>query len=331
MSRRPDPRVLAVFAACVIIGGLNAVAVRFSNHELAPFWGAGLRFVAATALLLAIVLVRRTRLPRGRALTGVALYGTLGFAVSYALAYFGLVDAPAGMGAVAISLVPLITLILAPLHGLERFHPQALVGATVSVAGVGLVVADQLNAAVAPAALAALLLGSVAISESTIVIKRFPRADPAATNAIAMAVGAGLLLALSAGIGESWQFPREPATIGAVAYLVIIGSVVLFMGFLYVLNRWTASATSYALLFMPLVAVPAAAALRGEPVTVAFVAGAALVLAGVYVGALAPPIPLPRRAAAVPIAMPASGSAGIPAVAAADAPGQVTFVPPNCP
>lgn len=320
----PDRTTLGVFAAVVVFGGLNAVAVRFSNHELPPFWGAALRFIAGAAILFAIVFARRIRLPRGRALVGVLLYGALGFAASYALAYWGLVEAPAGAGAVAVSLVPLITLVLAPLHGLERFRWQAMAGAAVSVVGIGLVFGDQLNANVAPLSLVALLLAAATISESTIVVKWFPRSDPAATNAIAMAVGAILLLALSLGVGEQLVVPQQSETLLAIGYLVVIGSVAMFMGFLYVLARWTASAVSYQLLFMPLVAVPAAAFLRGETVGGAFLAGGALVLAGVYFGAIAPPIALPGRRVPAPPLAPAAQ----PAVAGE---GTAAFVPPNCP
>lgn len=319
----PDRTTLGIFAAVVVVGGLNAVAVRYSNHELAPFWGATLRFAAAAALLFAVVLARRIRLPRGRALVGVVLYGALGFAVSYALAYWGLVEAPAGAAAVAIALVPLITLILAPLHGLERFRPQAMAGALVSIVGIGLVFADQLDADVNPLSLLALLLAAVTISESTIVVKWFPRSDPAATNAIGMVVGVVLLLALSLAFGEPQVIPRQAETLAALAYLIVFGSVLLFMGFLYVLTRWTASAVTYSLLLMPLVAVPAAAALRGEPVSGAFLAGGGLVLAGVYLGAIAPPLRLAGRSAPTVLA-----PAAQPAIAGD---GATTFVPPNCP
>ena len=42
--RRPNATVLAVFVLVTLIGGSNFVPVRLSNRELAPFWGAGLRF-----------------------------------------------------------------------------------------------------------------------------------------------------------------------------------------------------------------------------------------------------------------------------------------------
>jgi len=43
----PGARTLGVFALAVVLGGANFVGVRFSNLELAPFWGAGLRFSLA--------------------------------------------------------------------------------------------------------------------------------------------------------------------------------------------------------------------------------------------------------------------------------------------
>jgi hypothetical protein len=49
-TRRVDRVTLVAFFAVVILGGSNAVAVRFSNFELPPFWGATLRFASAVRL-----------------------------------------------------------------------------------------------------------------------------------------------------------------------------------------------------------------------------------------------------------------------------------------
>lgn len=69
-------------------------------------------------------------------------------------------------------------------------------------------------------------------------------------------------------------------------YLVLIGSCVVFILFLYVLGRWTASAASYAFVLMSVVGVLAAAILLDEQLTLAFALGAVLVLGSVYIGAL---------------------------------------------
>jgi O-acetylserine/cysteine efflux transporter len=66
----------------------------------------------------------------------------------------------------------------------------------------------------------------------------------------------------------------------------VVGSVGLFILFLFVIARWTASATVYALTLMPVVAVTLGALLADEQVTIGLLAGGVLVLVAVYVGAI---------------------------------------------
>jgi len=107
-----------------------------------------------------------------------------------------------------------------------------------------------------------------------------------ATNAVALTIGTPLLFVLSLLVGAQWTLPTTHNTWAAYAYLVVVGSVVVFYLYLYVLSRWTASATSYSFLLIPVATVVIAAWLAGEVVTTSFVIGAALVLAGVWVGAI---------------------------------------------
>ncbi|HUG55623.1 MAG TPA: EamA family transporter [Candidatus Limnocylindrales bacterium] len=297
MPRR-DPLTTLVFLVAVLIGGSNFVAVRFSNAELAPFWGAGLRFAIAAALLFALSLAFRLRLPRGRAaLTGAAIYGTLGFGLFYAFMYRALIEATAALGAVVIALVPLLTLLLATAQGLERFRWRGLAGALVAAAGVAIVFADQVGGAVGLGSLLALLAGALCLAESAVAAKRYPRAHPIPYNAVAMVPGAALLLVLSLLAGEPLTLPAQQATWVALAYLILVGSTALFVAFLFVLGRWTASATSYATVLFPIVAALVGAALAGEHVSPGLAVGGAFVIAGVYLGALAPapaPQPAPR-------------------------------------
>src|SRR5688572_12391866 len=118
-SSSPDRLTLLAWAGVVLCGGSNAVAIRVGNVELAPFWGAALRFGLAASVLLVLVAVRRPPLPRGAAAVGVGLYGLLNFAGAYAFAYWGLVEAPAGTAQVMIATSPLLTLLIAAAIGLE--------------------------------------------------------------------------------------------------------------------------------------------------------------------------------------------------------------------
>jgi drug/metabolite transporter (DMT)-like permease len=282
---RPDRLTLLAFAGVVLFGGGNAIAVKESVAELAPFWSAGLRFVVAGLLLLVIVVATGRRFPRGRSFTGALLYGALAFAASFGFIYPALREVPAGTAMVLIALVPLLTFGLAILHGQERFHVQGLLGALIAFAGVGVVVADQLSAAVPLMSLLLIFAGVLFIAESGVILKWVPRSDPFATNAVAMLAGAAILLPLSIASGEAWAAPTEPVTWLALGYLVVFGSIAMFGLYLFALRRWTASAVSYVTLLMPLVTVPLAAALISEQVSPSFVVGGAIALAGVFVGA----------------------------------------------
>lgn len=297
------PRIsltLVAFLGAVLIGGMNFVAVRFSNVELPPFWGAAVRFAAASVLFFALVVALRVPIPRDRALVGALLYGVLGFAAGYAFAYWALLTVPAGLASVIMALVPLLTLLLASAHGLERLRPRAIGGSLLAVAGVAVVFGERMGAAagVELLPLLAMLAAAVTAAETGVVVKRFPRSHPIATNGIAMGTGSLLLAAIALVAGERLALPESTSTWLAVSYLVVPGSMGLFLLFLYVLARWPASSTSYMFVMAPLVAIPAGAALASEPVTLAFLAGGALVLAGVYLASAE------QRARRVPAAAP---------------------------
>src|SRR5512136_326636 len=97
----------AAFLLIVLLGGFNAIGVRYTVLELPPFWGATLRFVPAAVILLLLVFFMKLPLPRGRALLGAILFGALNFGGSYALIYYGLRNVQPGMGQVILALVPL--------------------------------------------------------------------------------------------------------------------------------------------------------------------------------------------------------------------------------
>lgn len=301
---RPDGQTLVAFAGVVLFGGINAIAVKASVAELAPLWSASLRFAVAGLLLVVIVAATRRSFPRGRSFSGALLYGVLAFAASYALIYSALRDVPAGTAMVLISLVPMVTFGLAIAHGQERFHVQGLLGALIALGGVAVIVADHLSAAVPIGSMLFILAGVAFIAESGVILKWIPRSDPFATNAVAMLAGACILLAVSLARGEAWRVPAEPETWLSVAYLIVFGSIALFGLYVFALRRWTASAVSYATLLMPLVTVPLAAALIAERVSVSFVIGGVIALAGVYVGAFLEIRPRRSSATGLPECLP---------------------------
>lgn len=281
----PDRLTLAAFITVVIFLGINFVAVKFSNQELPPFWGASLRFIIATALLFGIVRWRRIPLPGGAAFTGATLFGLFSFALNFGFLYWALTRVSAGMASVMFATIPLITLLIASLSGLEKLTWKGILGAAIVIAGVSLVFIEQLKFDIPFVYLGAVLLAALSAALSAIIVKRYPRSHPVATNAIGMGTAAILLLILSLFSGETIGLPGLLSTWLALAWLVA-SSIVGFVLMVWILSKWSATATSYVAVLTPLVTVAAASLLAGERPTVAFLGGAVLVLLGVYVGAL---------------------------------------------
>ncbi len=282
----PDRLALIGFAVLVLIGGINFPAVKATVQELAPMWSAGVRFTAAAVILLVVVAVGRQPFPRGRALAGSLLFGVLSFGAFYAFAYWGIQQVSAGAAAVVLASAPLATFIAAVLHQLETFRWLTLAGAVLAMGGIAVMVGGPGSGSVSLVGLLALLAAAICAGEAGVVAKKFPPVPPLMMNALAMAVGGVVLLGLSFARSEPHVVPKLAATWFWLAYLVLLGSIVLFVTYLFVLRRWTASGTSYVFVLFPVVAVAFAALFQNERITLGLIIGGLLVMAGVYIGAL---------------------------------------------
>lgn len=280
--------VAVAFIVAVVIGSGNFVAVSFSNQELDPFWGAGLRFSLAAAIFVVIALVLRLEWPRGRLLALTATYGLFTFTLSYALMYWALTRMTAGMAAVVLATVPLVTPLLATIHRMESLNRRALLGSVAAFAGILWMTLDTKGLEIPFDAVVATLVAALTIGESIIISKRISANHPVMNNAVGMVAGAPPLLVLSLAAGEVWTIPSQQDTVIAVAYLVTIGSVGLFVLTLLVIRLWTASATAYMFVLFPVGAMLLDAWLLDAPLTLRGVTGALVVMASVWLGAVSP-------------------------------------------
>ena len=283
---REERVALAAFAAGTVLAGANAVCIRYSNRELDPLFGAGLRFGLAAAVLLLAMAALRLAFPRGRALTGTLLFGGFTFGGAFALAYLGLVHLHAGIGQTLLGLVPLATLLVAVAAGQERLRPAAVAGGLLALAGVAVISGASLDEDVPALAVLECVGGAFCFALGAVIVRRFPPVHPVTMNAVGMGAGALLLLLGALIAGESFESPDRAATRTAIAYLVVVGSVVVFVLYLVVLRRWAASRVSYEFVLIPVVTVALSAWLDDERIDAGLLVGAPLVLAGVYVGAL---------------------------------------------
>jgi drug/metabolite transporter (DMT)-like permease len=243
---------------------------------------------AGRCIAMAVMVVLRLAFPRGRALVGSLLYGLFNISAGFLLVYYGLVRVHARLGQVLLALVPLATLLLAVLWRQEHLRAAAVMGTLLALAGIAVVSRTPLQEDVPVLSVLAVVGGVICFAQALVLVRRFPRVHPVTMNAVGMTGGAAVLLIASLLADEPIVLPQRPETWAATAYLVVVGSVVVFLLYFVVLRYWAASRASYGFVIIPFVTVVLSAWLDNEPVGVGLVLGGLLVLAGVYVGALRP-------------------------------------------
>jgi drug/metabolite transporter (DMT)-like permease len=284
----PERSVLSAFLLFVLVSGGASVAIRMTYAEMAPFWVGTARFALAALAFWVLVFLRKFPVPKGRALLGAALFGTLTVGLAFALIGWGLVATPASRYQILMATVPLLTLFLASLQGIEAITRRGVLGSLLAVAGIAITVGGASTASISLPHVAAIIVAAACIAEGGVLIKKFPPNPPVVTNAVGMTVGAIILGIASLASGEAWNIPTQANTWLAFIYLVAFVTVVAFLLYMFVLGKWSASGTSYGFVMIPLVTIVLASSLAGEEITVNFLIGAGLVLAGVVIGALLP-------------------------------------------
>ncbi len=289
---------LAAFLVGSVLSAGNPISVKFSNVELEPVWGATLRFTFAAVLMLTVMAVLRVRFPRGRALLGAVLYGVFNFGLAFACLFYALVELGAGFLQILLAVIPLITLFLVVVQRLERLRVASVVGAVLALVGVLMMSRVALDASVSVTSILVAMAAAFCMAEGAVLVRLFPPESPVSLNAVGMTVGAIILFVASWLAGNEMVLPQMRETWLAMAYMVIIGSGVVFMLWVYVLQRWEASRASYNFVLLPITTLVLSHWITGEEVGVDLVFGGLVILIGVYVGALRRP---DREPAGLPV------------------------------
>jgi len=279
-----DRRVLGAFVLSAVLAGGNAVGIRFSNMELQPYWGATLRFSLAAGMMWIVYFVMRRRMPDRRAVFGAALYGVFAFGGAFAFAFYALVELEAGFGQVLLAIVPLLTIILAALHGQERIRLEAAIGSIVALAGI--VIMAGLSFEGPLISILAGLASAACFAEATVLVRRFPEIGPLTLNTVGLTAGAIVLFLITLIAGDKIVLPDLTQTWLAVGYMVIVGTGIVFSLYVFVLQYWTATRGAYSFVLIPPFTALFGAWLLDEKIAIGFAIGASLVIAGVYYGAL---------------------------------------------
>jgi len=279
---------LIVWLVLCLIWGSTWLFIKLGLRDLPPFTFAGLRFLIASAILWAIVLVWRRPLPKsGRDWLKLAWTGSVTFALNYGLIFWGEQYISSGLAAVLQATIPAFGLIFAHyrLPG-ERLTARKLAGVATGVAGVSLIFYDQMKVE-GMAALQgslALLLSSVCAAYANVFIKaRLQHIDSSVIAAGQMVWGIFPLLALGAVLeGDPFDHRWSAQSALALAYLALIGSVLAFLLYFWLVTKIEVTKTMLISLVTPVTALLIGKLTLDEKLSWRVAAGSAAILAGIW-------------------------------------------------
>lgn len=289
--RQLDFRVIGAFALIYFVWGSTFLAIRYALVSLPPFFLIGFRSTGAGALLFGWVLLKGGERLRWQDWRSAAVGGVLFFVFGHGSLSWAEQHVSSGLAAVVLALIPIWVVLLDWLRpGGTRPGWPILLGVAIGFAGlVAMVGLDSLSGGGTLDVFATVVLALSALAWATgTLYSRYHKlnASPAATSAMQLLIGGGLLLIIGTLSGE-WPVllakPIAMQSIMALGYLIVVGSVITFSAYIWLLRVVSpASVATYAYV-NPLVAVLLGWALAGERLTAQTLFGAAIVIAGVVI------------------------------------------------
>jgi drug/metabolite transporter (DMT)-like permease len=322
------PRRSPIWAGLLIlylVWGSTYLGIAIAVDTIPPFLMAATRFVAAGLVLLVWSVARdgrSFRVPTRRELRDSAIVGALLLGGGMGMVAFGEQTVPSGITALLVAMMPVWVAILGRIFLGERLPRLAVVGIVVGFGGVAILIGPSAlggNGALDALGLAAIIVSPIAWSSGSLFASHravLPQRPLLATG-LQMLSGGLVLAAMSAASGELSGLRIDavsPASAAALVYLTVIGSLLAFSTYGWLLRVAPLPLIATYAYVNPVVAVILGALVRHEPVDPrTLIAGGVIVLAVILIVTARGRMRAPRAGLATEPALPATGSARIPA------------------
>lgn len=269
------------------IWGSTWLFIKLGLNDLPPLTFAGIRFVIASTILFALIVARRLPLQRTRAdWMLLATTGVLSFSLNYGLVFWGEQYISSGLAALLQATIPAFGLVFAHFYlpG-EPVTRAKIFGVVMGVAGVGVIFSNQLSVA-GPRALAgcaALVLSSICVAYANVLVKaRGKNLDPAILAGGQMLFGLIPLLLIGISFeGNPFHFHWTRMAFIALFYLAIVGSVVAFLLYYWLVQHMDVTKTMLIALVTPVIAVTLGVMVLHEELNWRTFAGGAMIISGI--------------------------------------------------
>ncbi len=280
--------IVAAYVAMCLIWSSTWSIIKIGLQDAGPFTSVAVRFVLAASVLLLITAARKRRLPQTTAFWKLTVFiGLTHMALPYSLVYLGEQRISSTLAAILYAMLPVFVAISARVGLGDPLTVRKVVGIFVGMGGVVVIFTDSLRVAVDSAAPigVAMLLGSIIFTAvSSVVVKRYlVNYDPLDSLAGAFSVAAIAQVIVAAIVEGENPMGYSPVTWGTILYLGLVGSVLAFGLYFWVIKLIDVTLVAYQTFIIPVLAMGWGWLLLRETLSLYVLAGGVLILLGIAI------------------------------------------------
>jgi len=279
----------ASLAIICIVWGTTYLVLRVGVESVPPFLFTGLRqLIAGLILGGGVMMFLGNSLPDFRTLSRHAIVGFFMISIGNGAVGWGEMYVSSSIAAIICSLMPLWIILINLAYGKgDKIDGQILFGVLLGFGGLMLIFGDGLSDFTNSdytAGIIVIFLATISWAGGTIYLRTFKKnGTPLLDAALQMFFGGVFLLTASSLTEDANTAQWHGESLFALFYLIILGSVVAYGAYSYVLTKLPTPVVSLYAYINPVVAVLLGWLILDEKLNAAILTGCMLIIAGVYI------------------------------------------------
>ena len=279
---------LPILALCWIsfFWGTTWIASKEGVKYMPALQLAAIRQFLGSIIYLSYFLFKKTPWPKGKQWKTIIILSILNFVLSNGLSTWGVKYISSGLGAIIGALVPLWVVIISLFRG-EKLIKLSIIGLVVGFAGVCVIFYEHLSDFLIfdfRFGIIISIISTLTWGFATLYTKKKAASfNPYFSLGIQMFISSIFLFAYLGATGSAVSLYAIPVISWvSIGYLVIFGSVLTFIAYIYALQHLPAEINSIYAYINPIIAVLLGAYIFGEPLSLAIAVGGIITLFGLY-------------------------------------------------
>lgn len=278
---------IIVWLILCLIWGTTWLFIKVGLEDLPPLSFASIRFIIALIVVGFIIFIKKIPLPQNKSQWKLlAITGILQFSINYSLVFWSELYISSGLAAVLQAMIPVFGLVLAAIYlPEERITWLKITALAIGITGVAIVFIEQLqvNSFMAFAGSVGIVAGAFTAAYASILIKAKGGSMHPATLVFGQMLCGILPIIIIALVkeGNPFRYNYSWTTIISILYLSILGTVLTFWLYYWLLDKIESTKAMTIALVTPLIAVICGSIFLGEKLLPQTLIGGFLILASV--------------------------------------------------